>query len=61
MRQRMKSLTLALNYGMTVPSLAKGINRHPLIASAIVERHRKNIWRYWQWRDEVLQDAMLSR
>ena len=61
MRQRMKSLTLALNYGMSVPSLAKGINRHPLIASAIVERHQQKFWRYWQWRDEVLQDAMLSR
>ena len=61
MRQRMKSLTLALNYGMSVPSLARGINRHPLIASAIVERHQQKFWRYWQWRDEVLQDAMLSR
>ena len=34
MRQRMKSLQLGINYGMGVPSLAKGLNRHPLIASA---------------------------
>ncbi len=32
-RQRMKPLQLAINYGMGVPSLAKGLNRHPLITS----------------------------
>ena len=33
MRQRMKTLQLGINYGMGVPSLARGLNRHPLIAS----------------------------
>src|SRR5262249_14695783 len=36
-RQRMKSLQLGINYGMGVPSLARGLNRHPLIASGIIE------------------------
>ena len=38
MRQRMKELQLGINYGMGVPTLAKGLDRHPLIAS---DNHRK--------------------
>jgi DNA polymerase I len=61
MRQRMKPLQLAINYGMGVPSLAKGLDRHPLIASAIIERHRQTYPRFWQWRADMVQDAMLTR
>jgi DNA polymerase-1 len=61
MRQRMKPLQLAVNYGMGVPSLAKGLDRHPLIASAIVERHRQTYPRFWQWREDQVQAAMLGR
>jgi DNA polymerase I-like protein with 3'-5' exonuclease and polymerase domains len=60
-RHRMKSLQLAITYGMGVPSLAKGLDRHPLIASAIIERHRHRYPRFWQWREEVVQNAMLNR
>ena len=41
-----------INYGMGVPSLAKGLDRHPLIASAIIERHRRTYSRFWQWRED---------
>jgi hypothetical protein len=61
MRQRMKSLQLAINYGMGVPSLARGLDRHPLIASYIIERHRRTYPLYWDWREECVQTAMLSR
>lgn len=61
MRQRMKTLQLAINYGMGVPSLAKGLDRHPLIASSIVERHRQTYPRFWEWRDDLIQNAMLTR
>jgi DNA polymerase family A len=61
MRQRMKPLQLAVNYGMTVPSLAKGLDRHPLIASTIIERHRKTYPRFWQWREQQVQMAMIRR
>ena len=60
-RQRMKSLQLAINYGMGVPSLAKGLNRHPLIASHIIELHRRTYPVYWEWREERAQTAMLDR
>jgi DNA polymerase-1 len=60
-RQRMKSLTLAVNYGMSVPSLARGLNRHPLIASAIIEKHRETFPTYWAWREEEVRQAMLAR
>jgi hypothetical protein len=61
MRQRMKSLQLAINYGMSVPSLAKGLNRHPLIASGIIQRHRRTYPPFWAWRDDMVQRAMLER
>ena len=61
MRNRMKRLQLAINYGMGVPSLAKGLNCHPLIASGIIEKHRRVYPRFWDWRDDMLNAAMLCR
>jgi DNA polymerase family A len=61
MRQHVKALTLAVGYGMSVPSLAKGLDRHPLIASGLIEQHKRNFPRFWQWRAERIQAAMLER
>ena len=61
MRNRMKPLQLGINYGMGVPALARGLNRHPLIASGIIERHRQEYPRFWQWRENVVETAMLER
>jgi DNA polymerase-1 len=61
MRNRMKSLQLAISYGMGVPSLARGLDRHPLIASEIIERHKRSYPRFWQWRADMVQTAMLKR
>jgi hypothetical protein len=61
MRQRMKVMQLGINYGMGVPSLARGLNRHPLIASGIIEQHRRTYPHFWQWRDGVVTSAMLRR
>jgi DNA polymerase family A len=60
-RARMKRLQLAINYGMGVPSLAHGLDRHPLVASGVIEKHRRAYPRFWEWREQELQDAMLSR
>ena len=60
-RHRMKGLQLGINYGMGVPSLARGLDRHPLIASTLIERHRRTHPRFWQWRDDQVQIAMLDR
>jgi len=60
-RHRMKSLQLAITYGMGVPSLARGLDRHPLIASEIIERHKRTYPRFWQWRAERVDAAMLAR
>jgi DNA polymerase-1 len=57
----MKALQLGISYGMGVPSLAKGLNRHPLVASAIIEKHRRAYPRFWQWRADMVQTAMLER
>ncbi len=61
MRQRMKPLQLGINYGMGVPSLARGLDRHPLIASEIIERHKRRYPRFWQWRADMVHTAMLMR
>jgi DNA polymerase I-like protein with 3'-5' exonuclease and polymerase domains len=61
MRNRMKVLQLAISYGMGVPSLARGLDRHPLVASEIIERHRRSYPRFWQWRADVVRTAMLER
>jgi len=61
MRQRMKPLQLGINYMMGVPSLARGLDRHPLIASTIIERHRQTYPRFWQWRNDQVHAAMLNR
>ncbi len=60
-RQRMKALALAINYGMSVRSLARGLDRHPLIASEIINRHKQKYPRFWEWRAGVAQGAMLER
>jgi DNA polymerase-1 len=60
-RQRMKSLQLAITYGMGVPALARGLDRHPLIASEIIERHKRVYSRFWEWRAGMVQAAMLTR
>jgi DNA polymerase-1 len=60
-RDRMKPLQLGINYGMGVPSLARGLDRHPLIGSEIIERHNRRYPRYWQWRADMVQAAVLER
>jgi DNA polymerase I len=60
-RDRMKPLQLGVNYGMGVRSLARGLNRHPLIASGIIERHKRAYPRFWQWREGQMVCAMLDR
>jgi hypothetical protein len=61
MRNRMKPLQLGINYGMGVPSLARGLDRHPLIASEIIERHKRRYPRFWQCRADMVRTAMLER
>jgi hypothetical protein len=60
-REIMKRLVLAISYGMGVRSLAKGIDRHPLVASGILWKHRQLYARSWEYRDQRLELAMLER
>ena len=60
-RQRMKSLQLGISYGMGVRSLAKGLDRHPLIASEVIIRHKQRYPRFWEWRAGMVEQAMLTR
>jgi DNA polymerase-1 len=60
-RQQMKSLQLGVSYGMGVRSLAKGLQRHRLIASEVILRHKRKYPRFWEWRQDMVQSAMLTR
>jgi hypothetical protein len=46
---------------MGVPSLARGLNRHPLIASEIIERYKRQYSVLWQWRAAMVNTAMVER
>ena len=60
-RQRMKPLQLGINYGMGVRSLSRGLNRHPLIGSEVIIRHQRRYPVFWEWRENMVQRAMLER
>jgi DNA polymerase I len=61
MRNRMKALQLGINYGMSVPSLARGLDRHPFIASTFIDLHQRRHPVFWKWRNNVIDRAMLDR
>jgi DNA polymerase-1 len=60
-RDRMKKLQLGISYGMGVPSLARGLDRHPLIASAVIELYRRKHSVFWKARADSVVRAMLDR
>jgi hypothetical protein len=37
------------------------LNSHPLIASSIIEKHRRVYPRFWEWREDMVNTAMLQR
>jgi len=60
-RNRMKALQLGINYGMGVSSLAKGLDRHPLVAGRFIEIHQRVHAPFWRWRDNAVMQALLDR
>jgi DNA polymerase I len=60
-RTRMKALQLGVNYGMGVPSLARGLDRHPLVAGRIIELHQRTYVPFWNWRNNAVMQALLDR
>jgi DNA polymerase I-like protein with 3'-5' exonuclease and polymerase domains len=60
-RDQMKPLQLGISYGMGVRSLARGLDRQPVVASHILELHKQRYARFWQWRENKVQQAMLDR
>src|SRR5262249_174889 len=61
MRQQMKPLQLGINYGMAVQALARGRGRHAWMGSEISGGQKRRYPRFWQWRAELVQQAMLDR
>jgi hypothetical protein len=61
MRDRMKTLCLGIGYGMGVPSIARKLDRHPLIASGLLELHRRKYPKFWEWREQQMWQAKVLR
>jgi hypothetical protein len=61
MRDQMKTLCLGIGYGMGVPSISRKINRHPLIASELLELHRRKYPKFWEWREQQMWQAKVLR
>ena len=57
----MKAAQLGINYGMGVLSLARSLGRHPIIGSEVIIRHRQRYPRFWAWRADIVERAMLER
>jgi hypothetical protein len=60
-RQRMKSLQLGINYGMGVLSLARGLDRHPIVASGLLDQYWRTYRVFRQWRLDEVAAAMVER
>src|SRR5260370_38182677 len=46
---------------MGVTAVGGGLDRDPLMASAIIEKDRQEYPRFWQWRENMVEIAMLER
>jgi DNA polymerase-1 len=58
-RDRFKSLTLAVQYLMTEFGLGHRLNIHPLDAKKLIDLHRRVFHVYWAWSDAVLRHARM--
>jgi DNA polymerase-1 len=61
MRDRIKPIQLGINYGEGVMSLAKNLDRHPIIAGEILWRYAKQHPKFWQGRLAVVEAALNDR
>lgn len=61
MRERMKVLQLGIGYGMGVRSLARSLDRHPLIAAEILRRYAQRYPKFWERRSNAVENALLDR
>ena len=57
----MKVIQLGIGYGMGVPSLARGLNRHPLIAAEVLWRFANRHPKFWNGRLAVVDAALNAR
>jgi DNA polymerase I len=60
-RDQMKPLQLGITYGMSVRSLALGLNKRPVVASHILDLHQQRYSQQWAWRENKVQLALLDR
>jgi hypothetical protein len=58
-RELFKQCTLAVQYGMEAPSLARRIGQPQIVARDLLRAHRETYRRFWAWSDAVVDQAML--
>jgi DNA polymerase I len=57
-RELFKACVLAVSYGMGAESLAARIQQPPIVASALLNQHREQYKRFWEWSDGAVDFAM---
>lgn len=60
-REQFKTVSLAMQYGMGAESLAFRLGQPVARARELLAMHRKTYYRFWQWSDGVLNEALLNR
>jgi hypothetical protein len=60
-RDLYKVCALGVQFGIGEISLARQMNRPPAYARDLLRQHRRVFHRYWEWSDQVLDTALLSR
>jgi hypothetical protein len=58
-RELFKQCMLAVQYGMEWQSLAMRIAQPGIVARDLLRAHRETYWRFWQWSDAAVDQAML--
>jgi hypothetical protein len=59
-RELFKQCVLAVQYGMTAPSLALRIAQPEIVARDLLRAHRQTYRRFWEWSDAAVDTAMLT-
>ena len=57
-RYRYKVMLLAVQYGMSAPTLAARLKVSVFEAAKMLTRHREQFRQYWAWSDDYIQHAM---
>jgi DNA polymerase I len=60
-RDRCKEVVLGVNYGIGAETMATKIGVSPSEARELIELHKRTYRRFWNWTQQMVDDALLTR